>query len=699
MIQVNNATPILSTVIKLNTVEATYVELLSQSLHLQFSDLTMDQITSILEDTSSKITATTKKTDKFLLKDASVYEKARLFTKVLYDVTKFVEVKPAKNTLPELIIENFDAEQVWAGVELQNAEKLHRLEAKLEKLRIADVKKFPLMLGKPSKTPTLEVNPVEEEELAEDDPPDDLSNPGYDDDDKMSNKESDEEEEKAEDDDILNDPDFQNMSDSDGDDLPLFQDLDEDELEEDGDDDEDTTEKPSKRKTKETGRKSEIDDQFFKLSDMEKFHDIEDPKDILKGKDDDGEEDIIDMFGDIPDEDDEAANMMYGDFWNENEGDIPDFDQDEDEGEEDELEDEDDEGDALKSKLLPSSDEEEDDVVKSSHEIAQERLAKKIGKMEEAAVGDKDWQMGGEVSAPVRPENSLLSEHLDYDTAAKQAPIITEEVSRKLEDIILQRIKDKAWDDVERKEKPVEDPYEYKKKLVLDQEKSKLSLAQIYEEEFMKVAEQATEKKQSVGLLDKETDEVPAEVEEIKTMMNGLFRKLDSLSHLHFTPKQKSAELKVVRNIPSIAMEEVAPVAATNAVLLAPEEVIDKKKGELVDDKEKTKTDRKREKREKKAKLKAKIKDKERKEKLVAKAKPGLGNKYSKEKMMKQLEAAEKQGSVININKKNKDTSVKNSKNFFSNLQDEVKTHVREKSASKKSKNKENRANAASYKL
>ena len=146
-------------------------------------------------------------------------------------------------------------------------------------------------------------------------------------------------------------------------------------------------------------------------------------------------------------------------------------------------------------------------------------------------------------------------------------------------------------------------------------------------------------------------------------------------------------------------MEEVAPVAATNAVLLAPEEVIDKKKGELVDNKEKTKTDRKREKREKKAKLKAKIKDKERKEKLVAKAKPGLGNKYSKEKMMKQLEAAEKQGSVININKKNKDTSVKNSKNFFSNLQDEVKTHVREKSASKKSKNKENRVNAASYKL
>merc|ERR1712072_1065197 len=104
-------------------------------------------------------------------------------------------------------------------------------------------------------------------------------------------------------------------------------------------------------------------------------------------------------------------------------------------------------------------------------------------------------------------ENSLLAEDLEYDTALRQAPVVTEDVARKLEDIIRQRVKDKAWDDVERKVKPVEDPVEYKKKLVLDQEKSKLSLAQIYEEEFMKVAEQSTEKKVSVGLLDKEQEE------------------------------------------------------------------------------------------------------------------------------------------------------------------------------------------------
>lgn len=148
--------------------------------------------------------------------------------------------------------------------------------------------------------------------------------------------------------------------------------------------------------------------------------------------------------------------------------------------------------------------------------------------------------------------------------------VVTEDVARRLEDIVKQRVKDKAWDDVERKVRPVEDPREYKKKLVLDQEKSKLSLAQVYEEEYVKLAEgvEAAKTKTSIGLLDKEKEETPETVQEIKNAMHELFRKLDNLTHLHYTPKQKSAELKIVRNLPTIAMEEVAPTAASNATLL-----------------------------------------------------------------------------------------------------------------------------------
>lgn len=43
-----------------------------------------------------------------------------------------------------------------------------------------------------------------------------------------------------------------------------------------------------------------------------------------------------------------------------------------------------------------------------------------------------------------------------------------------------------AWDDVERRVKPVEQPYSYSRTRPLSQEKSKLSLAEVYEQEYLK---------------------------------------------------------------------------------------------------------------------------------------------------------------------------------------------------------------------
>ena len=118
--------------------------------------------------------------------------------------------------------------------------------------------------------------------------------------------------------------------------------------------------------------------------------------------------------------------------------------------------------------------------------------------------------------------------------------MITEQVSKRLEDIIIQRIKDKTFDNVERKIKPVENPYEYKKKLILDQEKSKLSLAEVYEQEYLKQRNAMEESKRTPGMLDDDGNEkTPKEVESIRKSMRILFSKLDSLTHFHFTPKGK----------------------------------------------------------------------------------------------------------------------------------------------------------------
>jgi len=89
-------------------------------------------------------------------------------------------------------------------------------------------------------------------------------------------------------------------------------------------------------------------------------------------------------------------------------------------------------------------------------------------------------------------------------------------------------MKDRSWDDVERKVKPNEDPYEYKKKAVLDQEKSKLSLVQIYEE-YTKKQNQVEVSSKVQGLLGdvKESAEATKEVASIRKAIQLLFVKME----------------------------------------------------------------------------------------------------------------------------------------------------------------------------
>ncbi|XP_005092725.1 U3 small nucleolar ribonucleoprotein protein MPP10 [Aplysia californica] len=331
---------------------------------------------------------------------------------------------------------------------------------------------------------------------------------------------------------------------------------------------------------------------------------------------------------------------------------------------------------------LLQSDEEEaaedagetDKEAKSSFELKQEQLQKRAREMEELSLKEATWELKGEASASKRPENSLLETVLDFQHTSRAAPVITDETTKTLEDYIKQRIKDKAFDDVERKEKPKEDAFEFKKRIVLDQEKSKLSLGELYEQEFLKQQQQD----------DEEVKEDP-ECEKIEKDLNKLFHQLDALSNFRFTPMKPGTEVKIIVNTPAIAMEEVAPVATADSELLAPEEVYEKKKGDVKANEERTSTDKKRALRQKKRDKRERKKAKEAREKVVQKMNPGLGNKYSKEKARKELEQLSKSDRNVTMIKGDRQ-KLGSSTAFFSQLQDEVQTNVKAKKVTKDAK-------------
>lgn len=47
------------------------------------------------------------------------------------------------------------------------------------------------------------------------------------------------------------------------------------------------------------------------------------------------------------------------------------------------------------------------------------QMSKKIEELEKAALGQKPWQLSGEVTAQARPENSMLEEDVEFDQTSR----------------------------------------------------------------------------------------------------------------------------------------------------------------------------------------------------------------------------------------------------------------------------------------
>ncbi|XP_024598510.1 U3 small nucleolar ribonucleoprotein protein MPP10 isoform X2 [Neophocaena asiaeorientalis asiaeorientalis] len=615
-----------------------------------------------LERCLREVGKATDRPECFLTIQDELASKFTSLTKVLYDFNKILENDRKRGSpLQRLMINNFDDEQIWQQLELQNEPILQYFQNAVSEA----IKDEDISLLSENEVQECEEDASEMEAGGEEDLEQDLEE----EEEKVSDLSGDDPEEGER---AINSSKLDLRKSADFSDEDSDLDFDISKLEQQS--------KVQNKVPRKPAEKSIVDDKFFKLSEMESF--LENIEKEEEQKDDEEEEDI-DFFEDVDSDEDgglfgsqdlksgkSSRNLKYKDFFDpvESDEDIASVHDDGDElvsSEEEEIAEEGEEsfsemdedndleesGDSKQHKetlkrvtfALPDDEETEDtnvlnvqkdsDEVKSSFEIRQEKMNEKIASLEKQLLEKKPWQLQGEVTAQKRPENSLLEETLHFDHAIRMAPVITEETTVQLEDIIKQRIKDQAWDDVVRKEKAKEDAYEYKKRLTLDHEKSKLSLAEIYEQEYIKLNQQKTAE-----------EENPEHVE-IQKMMDSLFLKLDALSNFHFIPKPPVPEIKVVSNLPAVTMEEVAPVSVSDAALLAPEEVKEKNKaGDTKTAAEKTATDKKRERRKKKYRKHLKIKEKEKRRRLLEKSNPDRAGKYTKAVASEKLKQLTKTG-------------------------------------------------------
>ncbi|XP_025908523.1 U3 small nucleolar ribonucleoprotein protein MPP10 isoform X2 [Nothoprocta perdicaria] len=641
----------------------------------------------------------------------------KVLTKTLYDLSKALGSNVVRGSpLKELVIENFDEEQIWQQLELQNNAVLDFFKKSIAR----DASDEDLCLFSDPEEDSSGEEAGSDGELEEDLMEVETKEDAYTKDKtKAKEKQSKPKESK-----------LQKYSDEDSD-----IDFDIEELEQ-------QTKITKKTTVKKIQKRSVVDDKFFKLAEMEAFLEDVEKEDEGEEEEEEEEEEDINYFEDIlSDEEEEeelentdlkpvksSRDLTYKDFFDPVDDDDGSVASAVENGQEEEADEEADSTagneneesmseaeevdeiltENMRSKeaskrvtfSLPDDSEIEDNIdmqseksielseIKSSFEKRQEKMSAKIRSLEEELLEEKPWQLKGEVSGQKRPENSLLEETLLFDHAVRMAPVITEETTLKLEDIIKQRILDQAWDDVVPKEKPKEEAFEYKKRITLDHEKSKLSLAEIYEQEYLKLHQQKTEEEEN------------PEHKEIQEMMDSLFLKLDALCNFHFIPKPPVPEVKVVSNLPALSMEEVAPVAVSDAALLAPEEIKEKNKaGDVKADAEKTPTDKKRERRKKKLRKRMKLREKERRQKLLEKMKPEQGTKLSKKAAAAKLKQLTKEGKASLLKDEGKDKALKSSQAFFSQLQDQVKMQIKDATQQKKKQKKEHNVSAHKLKL
>lgn len=205
--------------------------------------------------------------------------------------------------------------------------------------------------------------------------------------------------------------------------------------------------------------------------------------------------------------------------------------------------------------------EEEEEGVGSRHAQALAAVGKEAGALEEELTQGRPWMLKGEASRHTRPANALLELSLDFEQATKQAPLVTQELTDSLEEMIRKRCVEQRWEDVVR-QAPASGGKERRKEEEVSTEKSKLGLGHLYAQHYATTV---------LGAAQEES--LPKEHAAVNELMGRVCERLDALSNFHFTPKTRVSEVTVTPNVASIAMEEVLPLSVSAAQLHTPNEV------------------------------------------------------------------------------------------------------------------------------
>jgi U3 small nucleolar RNA-associated protein MPP10 len=336
---------------------------------------------------------------------------------------------------------------------------------------------------------------------------------------------------------------------------------------------------------------------------------------------------------------------------------------------------------------------------KRAREASVDKLALQTQLLERELLFEKPWQMKGEATSTSRPLNSLLESTPEFEVATKLAPTVTIEHTESVEETITRRILNEDWDDVIPRELP-DVGWHLKRKEApeVSQEKSKLSLGELYERVYLKKAVGY-----DVDATEKET-ELDKKKSEIRCLFANLCSKLDALSNYHFAPRPVAEEAEVrVLSKPAIAMEEALPLHVSEARASAPQEIFATKRGRegiLRTDPELEQADRKRLRSAKKAARRKSRQAKLADERLLSRLQPGLGlnNPYEKRKVRQELEAARAVGRVT-TGATDTNANYGDSGTFFKRLQEEAEKTVRGEKPDSDKKKPRARNGSSSIKL